>query len=119
MGVEQGMWTQAADDLAPKELENLKALVTAQIRKQPGIRLVSLDYSDDFVGVVVVAAKLPNGNAGSWYIASNALIVSTKKGTDEFVTHDVVAAGDLASLAQSIGLQFATARIRATFGIWK
>jgi hypothetical protein len=120
MGKGQGMWAQAANDLTPAELKTLESLILAEIRKQEDVKIVSLDYSRDFIGIAVVAAKIPNGNSRRWYyIASNVVTVAAKKGTDEFVTHDVVAADDLASLARSIGYLFATSRFRATLGLWK
>ncbi len=118
-GKGQGMWAQAANDLTPKELKALESLVVAEIRKQEGVKIVPANYPEDFIAVVVVAAKLPNGGAGRWYIASSVVTVATKKGTDELVTHDVVGESDLASLARSIGFQFASVRLRAALGLWK
>jgi len=110
---------QAANDLTQRELKTLESLVVAEIRKQEGVKIVPANYPEDFIAVVVVAAKLPNGSAGRWYIASSVLVVATKKGTDELVTHNVVAESDLASLARSVGFQFAGARFRAVTGLWK
>jgi len=45
--------------------------------------------------------------------------VATKKGIDELVAHDVVAESNLASLARTIGYQFASAKLRAAAGLWK
>lgn len=118
-GKAQGMWTQAATDLTPNELKTLESLVTEVLRKQEGVKIVPSDYPEDFLAVVVVGAKVPNGRAGTWYIASSVVIVASKKGTDEFVTHDVVAESDLASLARGIGFQFATVRFRAVSGLSK
>ena len=118
-GKGQGMWAQAANDLTPGELKTLESLVSAEIRKQEGIKIVPVDYPDDFIAVVVVAAKLPNGSAAEWYIASSVVVVATKKGTDDLLTHNVVAEADLASLARSIGFQFATVRLRGALGMWK
>jgi len=118
-GKGQGMWAQAANDLTPGELKTLESLVSTEIRKQEGIKIVPVDYPEDFIGMVVVAAKIPNGSAGEWYIASSVVIVANKKGTDELVTHDVFAESDLASLAHNVGLQFATVRLRAAMGLWK
>lgn len=118
-GKGQGMWAQAANDLTPKELRALEMLVVAEIRKQEGVKIVPLSYPEDYVAVVVVAAKLPNGDAERWYIASSAVTLATNKGTDELVTHNVVAESDLASLARSIGFQFASVRFRAALGLWK
>ncbi len=64
-----------------------------------------------------MAAKLPNGGAGVWYIANS--VVTVAKRVDELVTHDVIAESDLASLARGITLQFASARFRAASGLWK
>ncbi|HEY6291677.1 MAG TPA: hypothetical protein VI455_08985 [Terriglobia bacterium] len=111
------MWSQAANDLTPKELQTLEELVVAEIGKQEGVRIVPISYSGDFIGVVVVAAKLPNGVGGSWYIASSVLTVASAKGTDELVTHDVIAESDLASLAHRIAFQFASARFQAALGL--
>jgi hypothetical protein len=118
-GKGQGMWAQAANDLAPGELKTLESLVLSEIGKQEGVKIVSADYPEDFVAVVVVAAKLPNGRAGEWYIASSVVVVATKKGEDELLTHDVVAESDLASLAHSVGAYFATVRLRAALRVWK
>jgi len=87
------MWAQAANDLTPRELKTLESLVVAEIRSQERVKIVPANYPEDLIAVVVVAAKLPNGSAGRWYIASSVIIVATKKGTDELVTHDVVARG--------------------------
>ena len=111
-GKDQGMWTQSANDLTPGDLKTLESLVVAEIKKQEGVKIVPLDYPEDYIGIVVVAAKLPNGNAEKWYyIASSVVIVATKKGADDLVTHDVVTESDLASLARAIGFQFASARL--------
>jgi hypothetical protein len=119
-GKGQGMWAQAATDLTPGELKTLESLVLAEIKKQEGVKIVPIDYSEDYIGVVVVAAKLPNGKSGKWYyVASSVVTVATKKGIDELVTHDVVAESDLATLARAIGYQFAVARLRAVTGLWK
>jgi hypothetical protein len=119
-GKGQGMWTQAATDLTATELKTLESLVLAEIKKQEGVKIVSLDYPDDYIGIAVVAAKLPTANAEKWYyIASSVVIVSKKKGTDELLTHDVVAESNLASLSRAIAYQFASARLRAATGLWK
>jgi hypothetical protein len=119
-GKGQGMWTQAATDLTPQELKTLESLVVAEIKKQEGVKIVPLDYPNDHIGLVVVAAKLPNGNAEKWnYIASSVVLVATKKGIDELVTHDVIAGSDLALLARTIGYQFAVVKFRAATGLRK
>src|SRR5216684_6771601 len=119
-GKGQGMWTQAATDLTPSELKALESLVVAEIKKQEGVKIAAIDYSEDYIGVVVVAAKLPNGNSGKWnYIASSVVLIATKKGIDELVTHDVVAESNLTSLSRAIAYQFASARLRAATGLWK
>lgn len=119
-GKSQGMWTQAATDLTPGEIKTLESLVVTEIKKQEGIKIVPLDYPDDYIGIAVVAAKLPTASAEKWYyVASSVVIVSTKKGTDELLTHDVVAESSLASLSRAIGYQFASARLRAVTGLWK
>jgi hypothetical protein len=119
-GEDQGMWVQAAEDLTPRELKTLESLVVTETKKQEGVKIVPLDYSEDYIGVVVVAAKLPNGNTGQWYyVASSVVTIATKKGIDELVTHDVLAGADLASLARTIGFRFASVRLRAALGLWK
>jgi hypothetical protein len=87
----QGMWSQAADDLTPRELKDFESLLVGAISKEEGVKVVPSDDPDDYVAVVVVAAKLPNCTAGTWYIASTAIAVAARNGTDELVTHDVVA----------------------------
>jgi hypothetical protein len=119
-GKGQGMWTQSATDLTSTELKTLEASVVAEIKKQEGVKIVPLDYPDDYIGIAVVAAKLPTANAGKWYyVASSVVIVSKKKGTDELLTHDVVAESNLTSLSRAIAYQFASARFRAVTGLWK
>jgi hypothetical protein len=119
-GKGQGMWTQAATDLTPNELKTLESLVVAEIKKQKGVKIVPLDYPEDYIGIVVVAAKLPNGNSQkSYYVASSVVLVATKKGIDELVTHDVIAESSLGTLTRAIGFQFASARLRAAMGLWK
>jgi hypothetical protein len=119
-GKGQGMWTQAATDLTPTELKSLESLVTAEIKKQEGVKIVPIDYPEDYIGIVVVAAKLPNGNSQkSYYVASSVVLVATKKGIDELVTHDVIAESSLATLARAIGYQFAVVKLRAVTGLWK
>jgi hypothetical protein len=116
----QGMWAQAAKDITSAELKTVESFVVAEIKKQEGLKIVPLDYSEDYIGIIVVAAKLPNGNTGkSYYVASSVVTIATKKGIDELVTHDVLAGADFASLARSIGSQFAAARFRAATGLWK
>lgn len=117
-GKGQGMWMQDATDLTPKELKTLESLVVDEVIKQEGIKIVPLDYKDDFIGIVVVAAKLPKGT-GWYYIASSVVTVSKKNGIDELLTHDVLAGADLTSLTHSIAYQFASARLRAATGLWK
>src|SRR5258708_283949 len=56
-GKGKGMWAQAANDLTPKELKAIETLVVAEIRKQQGVKIVPLSYPEDYVAVVVVAAK--------------------------------------------------------------
>ena len=95
-----------------------KIIVSTDSCAEP--KIVPSDYPEDYIGIVVVAAKLPNGNTGKWnYVASSVVTVATKKGIDELVTHDVIAEHDLASLARVIAYQFATARLRAASGLWK
>ena len=118
-GHEQGMWTQSANDLTPNEVKSLETLVLAEIRKQPDVQIVPLAYPENCIGIAVVAAKLPKIGGGQWYVVSSALLVSTKEGTDELVTHDVIAGSDLQSVARSIAYQFVTARLRAVTGMWK
>lgn len=119
-GVGKGMWAQSARDLTPSETKRIESLVTAELKKQDGVEIVPLNYPQDYIGVVVVAAKLPNGNKGKWfYVASSVIIVATKQGTDELVTHDVIADADLVSLAHNIGFQIASARLRAATRLWK
>src|SRR5208283_4910888 len=117
----QGMWTQAANDLTSNELKTLETLVVEEMKKQDGVKIVPRDYQGDCVGITVVVAKLRDGGvAGKWYyIASSVVVVSTKKGIDGLVTHDVVAEPDLASLARRIAYQFAVAKFRAVSGLWK
>jgi len=118
----QGLWEQSSKGLTLGEVKTLQSLVVDEIAKQNGVKIVPLDYSEeDVIGVVVVAAKLPKSSpAKDWYyIASSALIVATKKGDDEFLTHNVFAANDLRSLARDVSLQFAAARLRAATGLWK
>jgi len=119
-GKGQGMWTQAATDLTPSELKTLESLVVTEVKKQEGVKIVPLDYAEDYIGIVVVAAKLHNGNGEKWYyIASSVVLIATKKGIDELVTHDVVAESNLTSLSRAIAYQFASARLRAATGLWK
>jgi hypothetical protein len=119
-GVSQGMWTQSAKDLTPSELKTLESLIVVEIKKQEGIKIVPLDYQDDYIGIVIVAAKLPNSATGKWYyVASSVVTVATKKGIDELVTHDVIAGTDLTSITHSVGFLFASARFRAATGLWK
>lgn len=119
-GKGRGMWSQGATDLTTREAKALESLVVTEIKRQDGVKIVPLDYSEDYVRVVVVAAKLKNGDSGKWYyIASSVLTIATKKGADELVTHDVVAGVDLASLSHSIAYLFASARLRAATGLWK
>jgi hypothetical protein len=117
-GKGQGMWAQAATDLTPQELKTLEGLVVGEIKKQEGVKIVPLDYPEDYIGIVVVAAKLPNGEHWN-YIASSVVTIATKKGVDELVTHDVVAESNLASLARTIGYQFAVVKFRAATCLWK
>jgi hypothetical protein len=117
-GKGQGMWTQEAFDLSPQETKDLEALVKSAISEKD-IKLVPTDYPEDYIGVVVVAAKLPKGRGGNWYIASSVITIAKKDGRDELVTHNVIAQSDLTSLAHNIGLIFATMRLRAASGLWK
>jgi hypothetical protein len=118
-GEGQGMWAQSASDLTPTELKTLETLVVAEIQKQEDVKIVPLDYPEDFIGIVIVAAKLPKRGGGYWFIGSSMVTVSTKKGIDELLTHDVIAGADLSSLARTIAFQFASARLRAATGLWK
>ncbi len=118
-GEGQGMWAQAANDLTPRELKTLESLVLAEIKKQEGVKIVPADYPQDYISVLVVAAKLSKEGAGNWYVVSSVLAIAPKSGTDQLVTHDVIATSDIPSLARTIGFQFASARFRATTGLWK
>jgi len=120
-GEGQAMWVQAAKDLTPQELKVLESLVVNEIKNQQGVKIVAADYSEKYIGVVVVAAKLLNGNTREnwYYVASSVLTIAKNKGIDEFVTHDVFVGTDLASLARTIGFQFASTRFQATTGPWK
>ena len=92
----------------------------AEIKKLGDVKFVPLDYSKDYIRVVVVAAKLPGGKGRKWsYIASSVLLIAKKGGVDEFVTHDVVAANDLESLARVVNYLFAVVRFRAAIGLPK
>src|SRR5713101_4317699 len=71
-GKGQGMWTQAATDLTPRELKTLESFVVAEIKKQKGVKIVPIDYSEDYIGVVVVAAKLPNSSGEKWYYIASS-----------------------------------------------
>lgn len=53
------------------------------------------------------------------YVASSAILVAKKTGEDELVTHDIAAGTDLATLAHTVSLLFASARLRAMTGLWK
>lgn len=116
-GKAQGMWTQSAKDLTPKEVQILQSLIVAEIKKQDGIQIVPLTYPEEFVGVAVVGAKLPNSKGGAWYVTSSAIILSLKNATDEFVTHNVEAGPSLSSVATTIAYEFASARFAAAAGI--
>jgi hypothetical protein len=114
------MWAQTAGDLSSGEVKQLESLVVDEIQKQRDVKIVELSYSEDFIGVVVVAAKLPSRKRGTWYyVASSVLTVARKDGTDELVTHDVIAGDNLDSVSRTVGLQFASARFRAAAGLWK
>jgi len=79
-----------------------------------------MDCEDDYIGIVVVAAKLPAARSGNWYyIASSVVTIAKKSGTDELVTHDVIAESSLSSLARRIAYQFAVARFRPVTDLWK
>jgi hypothetical protein len=111
------MWAQTAGDLSSGEVKQLESLVVDEIQKQRDVKIVELSYSEDFIGVVVVAAKLPSRKRGTWYyVASSVLTVARKDGTDELVTHDVIAGDNLDSVSRTVGLQFASARFRAAAG---
>jgi hypothetical protein len=59
-------------------------------------------------------------NAENWYyVASSVVTLASKKRPDKLVTHDVVAESSLASLARTIGYQFAVVKFRAATGLWK
>ena len=113
----QGMWAQGADDLTPKETKDLTSLLETSVGNEEGIKIVPSNYPEDYIGLVVVAAKVPNGTSGSWYIASSAVVVAAKNGIDELVTHDVIAEMSLKSLARSIQFQFASLRLRSMLGL--
>lgn len=113
MGKNQGMFIQVGKDLTSSELNKLESAITAELGKQPDVKIVSLDYSEDCIGIAVVVAKVSVGQTSKFrYVASNAIIISKKNRTDEFVTHDVIAEDDLASLAHAVTYLFATARLR-------
>ena len=119
-GKGQGTWIQAANDLSPSELKTLESLVVAEIQKQEAVKIVPLDYKDDYIGIVAVVAKISNGNpAKADYIASSVVSVVTKGGKHELVTHDVLAGADLTALTHSIAFQFAGARLQAAKDLWK
>ena len=119
-GKGQGMWAQGAEDSTSGELGTLESLVAGEIRKQEGVKIVALTYPEDFIGVVVVAAKVPNCKTGAWYyVASSVVTLAKKDGTDELVTHDVLAETDLNLLAHAVAYQFTVARFRAVTGLWK
>jgi hypothetical protein len=115
----RGMWTQSANDLTPNELGTLKRLIVQRLSERPGVRIVPLSYKENFVGIAVVAAKLPGSNAGTWYLASSVIVVSHQDGSDGFVTHDVLAGSSEESIARSIEAQFAAARLAAELGVSK
>lgn len=117
-GNSQGMWAQSARDLSAVETTNLQKLVIAEFQKQDDIKIVPLTYKNDFIGVVVVAARLPHSGS-NWYIASSVITVSKENGKDEFLTHDVFAAPTPLALARLIVYQFATARLNAVLGLEK
>ena len=115
-GKGRGMWTQTANDLSAVETKALQKLVETEIQKIDDVQLVNEDYADTIIGIAIVAAKLPNGSSQHWYVASSAIVVSEKQGTDfidEFLTHDVIAQQDLPAIARSISFQFTSARMTA------
>ena len=116
---DRGLWTQSGRDLTPRELGALKALIIQRMAEQPGVRIVPFTYKESFIGIVVVAEKLPSPNSGTWYIASSVIAVADKNGTDEFLTHDVLAGPSQESVARSVALQFAAARLAAALGVSK
>lgn len=111
------MWIQDAVDLTPSELKELRRLVVASLRRQPGIETVPSTFAGNFIGVSVVAEKVPDHPGGPIYIASSAIAVFSKKtGASELVTHDVAAEPDLVHLALAIRYFFASARFLASLG---
>jgi hypothetical protein len=120
-GEGQAMWVQDAKDLTLQELKALESLVVNEIRNQRGVTIVAPEYRENYIGVVVVVAKLLNSNTREnwYYVASSVVTIATNKGIDEFVTHDVFVGTDLASLSRTIGFQFASTRFRATTDPWK
>lgn len=105
-------WPTSTKRLSSDELQSLQSLVAAELAKQPSVKIVPLDYSEDYIGVVVVAARLRNGHGGQWYIASSAFTIAFKDGKEGFVSHNVLVASDVAGPAKAVGYQFASMRLQ-------
>ena len=107
---------QAGTDLSPNELRKLESLIVAEFSKLQGVQVVDLSRPEDLIGMLVVAEKLPDHGA-DWYVASCTWVLSKHKtDIDEFVSSDVIAERDLASLAESVRLHFAAMRLHAVLG---
>lgn len=112
----EGLWAQSAVDLSKLQLQELGNLMKAEISKQKDIRLVETKDPRDHVHVAVVAAKV-ECSGRRWFLASSVVSIATAKGEDIFVTHDVIAGTDLASVARSTSFYLASIKIRLALRI--
>jgi hypothetical protein len=111
----EGLWMQVAKDLTPAELTQLRSLIVGELAKISNHRVVSADTKEDVLGLLVVAAKLQVGRE-TCFVLSNVVTIAKAKGTDVFVTHDVVAEPDLALSAKAVVGSLVSAELRGVIG---
>lgn len=83
----------------------------------PRVSMVVRDDPRTHVHVAVVASQIAAPNGKTWIIASSVIEIATDKNEDLLVTHDILAATDLASLAHSIAFPVGGMLIRLTLGL--
>ncbi len=106
-----GLWVQSGKDLASPELAKFQELLDANFAGSKDVQLVQGEDKRDHVEIVVSATKVPRGQ-GNWYYAVSSVIGLARPDIDIFISHNVIVADDISTIAKAVGFSFSSLRLR-------
>ena len=112
----EGLWVQSGKDLTAPELAKLQELLDSSFSVAEDVQLVDTQDKRDHVEIVVSVTKVPRGK-GTWFYAASSVIGLARPKVDEFVSHNVVVAEDVPTIAKAIGFSFTSIRVRLVLGL--